>query len=180
MEIKNVKWQSTDNIVIAFDQATYTTGFSVWNADTKELKTSGVIKVSGADTIERINKIKKDIAPTLYKIKAEVNSVKIILEDIQYQPEKEACAWGNAHGDNIKTFKTLAWLQGVLLSWFKENFFDVSMIFAATWKSFCQIKGQQRAVQKQNAILFVKNNFNIDVSSDEADAICLGWTAINK
>ena len=37
MEIKNVKWQSTDNIVIAFDQATYTTGFSVWNADTKEL-----------------------------------------------------------------------------------------------------------------------------------------------
>lgn len=86
----------------------------------------------------------------------------------------------SSKNNNVLTFKTLAWLQGVLMNWSHENNIPYSTIFSATWKAFCKIKGDTSSAQKQNAINFVKENFNIEVSSDIADAICIGWTAMNK
>jgi len=51
---------------------------------------------------------------------------------------------------------------------------------ATAWRAFCKIKGRKRTEQKANAIQLVKDKFNLYVSEDEADAILIGFWAINK
>ena len=97
------------------------------------------------------------------KTKAE----KVVIEGIQFQ-------------SNMATFRKLALLQGVLICLFAENNFLYSIVEPSKWKSFCKIKGRKRQEQKENAIKFVKESFGIDVTSDEADAICMGVWSINN
>lgn len=169
------------DILIAFDQSTRKTGYSVWNINKKELITYGLIEVNNRNTMNRISKIKKMIN-SIYKEIESIANITIIFEDIQYQEKiKEGISFeSSSKNNNVLTFKILAWLQGVLMNWSYENNIPYSSMFSSTWKSFCKIKGETSSTQKQNAINFVKENFNIEVSSDVADAICIGWTAINK
>lgn len=186
MEVQEIKI-STDiklNLLFAFDQATHNTGFSIWNKEAKELLGYGSIEIKKGNSNERINKL-KNILNELYT-KCKYHNIEFIFEEIQYQEEFEEKntinfnTSKNNNINNIKTFKTLAWLQGVLLDWCFENNIKYQLIYSSSWKSYCHIKGQQRSIQKQNSINFVKEKFNIEVNSDEADAICLGWTALNK
>ena len=178
LECKNL------DVLIAFDQATQITGYSVWDISNKQLLEWGTIKETKGAATQRINNIKKKINQLISKYR----KVIVVLEDIQYQEDKEKenkIIFGqpsvtNNSIDNVKTFKTLAWLQGVLLDYFFENNIEVSTLFASSWKSFCGIKGRTRAVQKMQSIEFTKEKFNADVSTDEADAICLGWTKLHK
>lgn len=175
--------QYIKNILVAFDQATYNTGFSVWNIDSKELIYYGEINISKGNVNDRINHIKHIIEDEIYN-KIKQYNIKFVFEDIQLQEEKEnnyiSFSKSSSKVNNVKTFKSLAWLQGVLLDFCLEKKIDFKLIFSSSWKSYCDIKGSTRAVQKQNSINFVKEKFNIDVNSDQADAICLGWTAVNK
>ena len=92
----------------------------------------------------------------------------VVIENIQYQ-------------SNMATYRKLALLQGALICLFDENDILYSIVEPSKWKSFCKIKGKKRQEQKENAIKFVKENFDIDVTSDEADAICMGvWSASNN
>ncbi|GHT18153.1 hypothetical protein AGMMS49573_10900 [Endomicrobiia bacterium] len=92
---------------------------------------------------------------------------RVIIEGIQYQ-------------SNLSVYRKLALLQGALICLFSENRIPYSVVEPAKWKSFCKIKGAKRAEQKENAIRFVKEKYGFDVSSDEADAICMGvWSLGN-
>ena len=92
----------------------------------------------------------------------------MIIEGIQYQ-------------SNISSFRKLALLQGVLICFFKTNNILFEIIEPSKWKSFCGIKGRARKEQKQNTIEFSKENFNLkDITEDMADAIGLGWYAVNN
>lgn len=181
-----VQQESKDSkYLIAFDQATQVSGYSVWDINSKELIDWGTIKETKGAATQRINKIKKKIDELISKY----NNVVTVVEDIQYQEDKERgnkITFGspstptNNAVDNVKTFKTLAWLQGVLLDYFFENGIESSTMFASSWKSFCEIKGRTRATQKMQSIEFVKQHFGVTVTTDEADAICLGWTKLHK
>lgn len=186
MAIKTIKdIEGSLNIYIAFDQATHKTGYSIWDKDSKELLGYGLINITTGETIERINKLKVNIIDFYKSIKEKCN-IEILFEDIQYQAGKEksnTISFGVPKQEglnNIKTFKTLAWLQGILLGWCKEEGIKTYTMFSSTWKSYCGIKGGTSAVQKQGSIDFVKKNFGLEVQSDVADAICLGWTGIHK
>ena len=186
MKLKINSWYP--HILIAFDQATQSSGYSVWDKDTKNLLDYGLLKVTGANSTKRINKIKHEIMELYNDLTAENIEVSFAFEDIQYQSDKEnehsgGISFGksiNYAMNNVKTFKSLAWLQGVLFDMCQELNISYEVIFSSTWKSFCKIKGQSRNIQKQNSIDFARTTFGVEVSSDEADAICLGWTILHK
>ena len=86
---------------------------------------------------------------------------------------------------NIKTYKALMYLQGCINMMIHQNFkhIQVDFLYPSSWRKICQIKqgrGIQRKQQKQLDIQWVKQNFNIDVNDDIADAIGLGYGYINQ
>lgn len=147
--------------ILSLDQATKI-GFSVY--DDEELIHYGVEDFGKIkDYTERISKIKEWINTTIAKYNPEVCS----MEDVQQQV-------------NAQVYKKLAELKGVVENNFYENKFLYFVIDSKQWKSTCGVKGRKREEQKKNAQKFVKEKFNIEVSEDEADAICQGWHVVKK
>ena len=66
----------------------------------------------------------------------------------------------------------------------KNNLYEQELLYfiiePSKWKSTCGVKGKKRVDQKANAQNFVKEQFDIDASEDEADAICIGWHMVQK
>lgn len=92
-----------------------------------------------------------------------------MLEDIQMQSQ------------NVVTYKKLAMLLGVLISLFQEMGLGHTIVPPTRWKSFCKIGGRKRAEQKANTLAFVREKFGLgNISEDMADAIALGWYAVNN
>ena len=152
--------------VFALDQASKITGWSLFENTT--LLRYGIIDF-GQDKLEevewdaRILKLKIEVLKLIKKYKPEL----FICEDIQFQ-------------QNQKVYKLLAEILGVILNTFNEQEFLYEKISPSQWKGFCQIKGKARKEQKENTIKFVKEKFGNDVSEDEADAIGIGWYAVNN
>lgn len=147
--------------VLSLDQATKT-GYAIY--DDEELIHYGIKDFGKIDDFtERISEIKKMQNDYIEKYNPEICSI----EDIQQQV-------------NPKTFKQLAELKGVLENNLFEKEFLYFIVASTQWKSTCNVKGRKREEQKKNAQLFVKNKFNIDVSEDEADAICQGWHVVKS
>lgn len=145
-----------DNI-LALDQATRISGFAIFQ-DNKLIKYGKIIspnKPLGQRFVYIKNKILSYIQ--------EYNITKIVFEDIQLQ-----------NINNPKTFKTLAQLQGMIMTLLEEQNIPYEIIGSVTWKSGLKIKGKRREEQKKNAQLYVLNNYNITATQDEADAICIG------
>lgn len=97
----------------------------------------------------------------------------ITIEDIQLQR-------ANGERENVLVFKKLAWLQGVLMNYFREIGMEYDVVPSVTWKSYNEVKGKTRTDQKKNAQLKVKRFFDISVTQDEADAILIGRYAANQ
>ena len=147
--------------ILALDQAAKT-GWSIF--DNTILVAYGIIDYSKInDVIERNSKLKKAIMKLIRKYKPEV----FVLEDIQYQK-------------NILTYKQLARLLGTIENYFFERKYAFEIVKPGEWRKTCHIKGRKRKEQKRNAQLWVKKYFNIHVSEDEADAICIGWHMVKK
>lgn len=91
----------------------------------------------------------------------------IVFEDIQFQ-------------QNYGTFKQLSQLQGILMAELFKLDIGFHIIEPSAWKSFCGIKGRKREEQKKNTQAFVKMMYKVGVSEDEADAIGIGFWAINN
>ena len=97
---------------------------------------------------------------------------------------------------NVKTFKNLAQLQGVLLNLFEKTGIAYDTILPSKWQGYCKARGRTLKEQKGEitsvrlqgkspskilSIEFVKDNFGIDTTNDNiADAICIGWYVVNN
>ena len=93
----------------------------------------------------------------------------ILIEDIQQQRQ------------NVKTFKKLAMLMGVLVCLFQEMGKPHMVVPPARWKGYCGIKGKKRDEQKANTILFVEGKFGLDgITEDIADAVSLCWYGVEN
>jgi len=148
--------------VISFDQSTNKTGYSVF--DNENLINHGVLDFSEIENSdERIFKLKTEANNLIKNQKAEI----VAIEQIQYQ-------------GNLQGYKPLAELLGVM----KNNLYEQELLYfiiePSKWKSTCGVKGKKRVDQKANAQNFVKEQFDIDASEDEADAICIGWHMVQK
>ena len=152
-----IKKRKNINRVLAIDQATYKTGWSIY--DDNVLLKYGVFEVEEGDETERFYKVKIWLLSMIEVWEPDL----IALEGIQYQ---------NSFG--VTTFQTLARLQGVLMDLCYEKEVPFKICPTNTWRAHCKVKGRTRTDKKKSMQLLVKEWFDINVSDDEADAIGIG------
>lgn len=179
LSTKTVPKKKGVNRILALDQATHDTGWSIFDGNT--VIKFGTINLGNGDLDERINRLKVWLANMI----AVWNPDKVIMEDIQLQEKKQGRTWENDTGDqvmNVNTFKTLAQLQGVLADYLYEQQMRYEFVHTAVWREKCGITGKYRTDKKKSAQLKVLEWFDLSVTNDEADAICIGYygTAAEK
>lgn len=145
--------------VLALDQSSKCSGWSVF--EDKKLLTFGYFTFDDENIGQRLFRIREEVKELIDKFKPN----HVVFEDIQLQDNI---------GNNIQTFKILAQVYGVISELLTELNIPYSIVLAGTWKSTLNIKGRTRPEQKKNAQLYVTNKYNIAVTQDTADAICIG------
>lgn len=152
--------------ILALDAATSITGYSIY--DDKKLVGFGTFKTnSSLSATERINQVKNWLKAALKEWEPDFVGV----ENIQLQK------YGNRDTDvQVKTFQTLANLQGVILDVIFEACIDSDLVRPSEWRSYCGINDgdQHRAEKKKQAQAKVKVWYDMNCTEDEADAICIG------
>ena len=145
--------------LLALDQASRVSGYAVF--ENSKLITYGKIELEDEDVGLRLvvlrNKIKELID--------NYNIDYVAFEDIQMQASV---------GSNVKTFKVLANVFGVILELLAEMNMKYSIVSSNSWKSTLKIKGRKRQEQKQNAQKYVEETYGVKATQDESDAICIG------
>lgn len=145
--------------LLALDQASRTSGFAIFIDG--ELRDCGTFTFTNYDIGERLFKIREKVAELI----ADYDIDYVAFEDIQLQKDKI---------NNVKTFKVLAEVFGVIYELVTELEIDHEAVFSNTWKSTCKIKGRTREEQKKNAQQFVIDTYGFKASQDASDAICIG------
>ena len=152
-------------IYLSLDQAMRTTGYSIFEG--KRLVAYGSFTVSGSKPIEqRLNDFFQNLN-TLYR---QFEFDEVFFEDIQNQ-------------NNNETYKKLAYVQATIMIWCYNNDIRFHILSPSHWRKIlkdeCGVSfGRKREEQKEAAIKFIKQTFDKDVTSDEADSIALGYAAL--
>lgn len=166
VEIKIIPKPKDTIRVLAFDQSTTISGWAV--LDNGVLIKSGTYTSSAATAVERIDSTRQWVISMAAMWSADV----IALEDIFFHEKSNS--FKDGEGVNLLTYKTLAELLGVLKNTLFNLKYKYEIIHPATWREFCHVTGKYRADKKRSAQLKIKEWFDITVSTDEADAICIG------
>ena len=145
--------------ILAFDQASRTSGWSVFKDG--ELIAHGTFTFTDSSLGMRLWKIRQKVEELYKKYLPD----RIIYEDIQLQ---------QGAVNNVVTFKSLAEVFGVIYEYATELGIDNESILAGVWRKGLGIVGNRRDTQKANAQKWVFDNCGIRVVEDEADAICIG------
>lgn len=144
--------------ILAIDQSSRCNGYAIFEND--QLIDSGTFTLMPDDIGERLVQLRNEIIKFI-----QYNQIDVVLfEDIQLQS-------GMA---GVTTYKVLAEVFGVIQELVTELGIEYHIVHSQTWKSALNIKGKARAEQKKNAQAYVNNTYNIKVTQDAADAICIG------
>lgn len=153
--------------ILAFDQASITSGWAVFDDD--KLVNYGKWTSNGSHSTQRISLTKAWFASMIEQWKPD----EVILEDIQLHKFEN-------QGEAVLTFKKLAHLQGVLKNYCFDNGIPYKVVSPSTWRTDTNIKGKTRNDKKRNAQLKVQSFYDINVTQDEADAILIGRWATSE
>lgn len=151
--------------ILALDLSTKSSGWAIFQDSI--LIDYGCISSTSTDLMKRINIMLDGIKEILQKH----NDIeKIYAEEVR--PENGM--------QNIKTHRALMWLQGVIaLEIYNFNKkIELELVYPSSWRAAIGIKtgrGIKRTSLKEKDIQFVKENYNLDVNDDIADAICIGY-----
>ncbi len=160
-EIVSIQKKAGKKRILILDDSTTTTGWAVF--DDQDLVGYGKIQMTQKHPVERIAALKQWMLSMLVKWQPD----RVAIEDIQKQ-------------ENMQIFKVLGHLQGVLINALYEHKTEYDIVHAATWRSYCEIRGGNRSDLKKNAQKKVKEWYDVSVTQDEADAICMGKFITNK
>ena len=149
--------------LLALDQASHTTGYAIFKND-KPIVISH-FNAKGKEIGERLVSIRQ----TILKLIEDNDIDTVAFEDIQLQ---------NNVVQNVKTFKMLAEVYGVIEETLKEIEIDYYIIPPMVWKSTVKIAGKGRETEKKLAQKYIIDNYGIKCTEDEADAACLGTHVI--
>lgn len=147
--------------LLALDQATHTTGFTI-------LKDGKIFKVSHFDCVssdlgERLEQLRNNIIQLI-----EIYNIdEIVFEDIQLQDIN-----GNRE-TGIKTFKMLAEAFGVVHELVSEKNIQYTIVQPIKWKAHFKIAGKGRTQEKKMTQNYILNKYNIKCTEDEADSLCI-------
>ena len=145
--------------LLALDQASVITGYAIFEED--RLVNYGKITLDDEEIGPRLVVLRNTIKDMIDKN----NITTVAFEDIQMQASV---------GNNVKTFKVLANVYGIILELCEELQIKYKIISSNTWKSTLKIKGKNRSEQKKNAQNYVQERYSVKCTQDEADAICIG------
>lgn len=159
--------KGTDTLrILALDAATSITGYAIY--DDKLLVGYGTFKTSSSlQATDRINQVKHWLKAAIKEWEPDF----IGIENIQLQKYGT-----NATDVQVKTFQTLANLQGVLFDTVFEACIDHDTVYPSEWRSYCGINDgdQHRDSKKKQAQAKVKIWYDMNCTEDESDAICIG------
>lgn len=145
--------------ILAIDQSSRINGYSVF--DNKELVAYGRYESTKETAIERLVDLGDWLASLLHKYKPD----QVGLEDTQYNPST-----GMGH----EVFRLLSQVMGMMMYIAAREGIKIEVVKIPTWRGHCQIKGSVRSQQKKSAQGRVKNWYDISVTDDESEAICIG------
>jgi Holliday junction resolvasome RuvABC endonuclease subunit len=150
-------------IILALDQATVNTAYSVWV--NSKLITHG--KVTADEKI-------KDYRRSLQMVDLVMKKVE------EYKPDLVVLEGAFSNG-NIKTFGMLSCLRGMTMERLKDEGYKFEIVEPVIWKSFAKIKGK-RPEQKKQSIALAERIFGLELFDDDdiADSINIGCWAVNK
>lgn len=148
--------------ILALDQATYKTGWSIY--DDNSLIKSGVFETTLQEEVARDNMIKNWLISMISNWNPDI----IGLEGLQFQEESGNRKMG------VTVFETLARLQGILMETCFEYKIPFKICPSGVWRKHCGVRGKTRADRKNSMQLLVKKWFDVSVTNDEADAIGIG------
>lgn len=151
--------------ILAFDQATAKTGWAEF--DNNIMIAHGKINLSSnADTDNRV----EQMISTMWDLVRESNPELVVIEDVAMQRDAQAL---------IK----LARIQGGIIALCSINGIKYEIIRPSVWRKilrFRQGSGVSRPELKKQAKQYAIDHFNLKVTEDEADAICIGCAAVMK
>lgn len=147
--------------ILALDQSTRVTGWAVFADNALQEYGKFDAENAGTDIGKRLTYIREKVKTLIDKYDIQ----KILIEEIQLQ---------NTVGNNVVTYKKLAYVQAVLIQMFDELRLPYEIIASSSWKSTLGIKGRARAEQKKNAQIYINTIYGIKATQDECDAICIG------
>ena len=147
--------------LLALDQSTRITGWAVFADGALQEHGKFDAEAAGSDIGKRLTYIRNKIANLIDTHKID----KVAIEEIQLQ---------NTVGNNVVTFKKLAYVQAVIIEYLNQTNIPYEVVPSSSWKSTLGIKGRARAEQKRNAQAWVVNTYDIKPTQDECDAICIG------
>ncbi len=142
--------------LLALDQASHITGYSIFE-DKTPIKISH-FNAKGTDFADRLVSIKQQVDALI----KEYNIDTVAIEDIQLQQNKV---------QNVKTFKMLAEVLGVLEEYLQEIKMEYYVIPPIKWKATLKIAGLGRTAEKAAAQKYVKDTYGIICTEDEADSV---------
>lgn len=148
--------------ILAFDQSTKLSAYSLWIDG--EYKESGCIDLHKIkDTSERV----RAMGVELCKITKKYSPDKVVIEEVAQQ-------------SNALTLKLLARIQGIIIGFCAAHNIETYIIEPSKWRSkleFHQGAGVKREELKKQAIRYVKKVYQLDLSEDECEAICINAAA---
>lgn len=147
--------------LLALDQATYTTGFTVLKDGKIQLVSH--FDCTGNDLGDRLRQLRINIQNLIVQYDID----EVVFEDIQLQDVN-----GNKE-TGIKTFKMLAESFGVVHELLSEMKVKYSTAQPIKWKAHFKIAGKGRAQEKKMTQAYVLKNFGITCTEDEADSLCI-------
>ena len=152
-------------ILLSLDLSSKSSGWAIFKDSM--LIDSGCVTSSSTDLMKRINVMKDGIKTIVEKY----NPDKVVAEEVR--PENGM--------QNVKTHRALMWVQGAiaLMLYDYNKKIELELIYPSSWRAAIGIKtgrGIKRTSLKEKDIQFVKENYNLDVNDDEADAICIGYS----
>lgn len=115
------------------------------------------------DTSERV----RAMGVELCKVIEKYNPDKVVMEEVAQQ-------------SNPLTLKLLARIQGVIIGFCAAHNIDTYIVEPSKWRSMLEFKqgsGVKRAELKEQAMQHVKNTYQLDLSEDCCESICIGEAA---
>ena len=148
--------------ILSFDQSTKISAYSIF-IDGKYAE-CGVIDLHKIkDTSERIRAMGVELGNIIKKYSPE----KVIMEEVAQQ-------------SNPLTLKLLARIQGVIIGFCAAHNIETYIIEPSKWRSTLKFKigpSVKREELKAQAIQYIKDKYELDLTEDECEACCINDAA---
>ena len=149
--------------LVSIDPSTKASGVATF--DYAKLVDYQLFKQNDNDAEIRIHQMGADLLSYLKKQKPDI----IYIEHPQ------------GHGSNVKLVAMICELLGIVRAYAIEKKIEYKEVTPSVWRKYCDFNQgkKKRAELKQMSIDYVKQYYDVELSEDECDAVCIGTGVIN-